>query len=178
MTSGIQLSQRLEEWAKLADYTLTPSSSTRDGRPIFWSGLGESRLFVGKKPDGWLVITDSDRMESEWFVLAAPSVDTIEKYLFGKFGMYIRGTRNLPRIGVPVSAGDQHSDFNIETREYEGVERFALVAPDGSAIAVGSADKITATADLKKLALYLNATIDQIEASMLDPDGKPLFERR
>ncbi|MBZ4557794.1 hypothetical protein GBO17_17085 [Mycobacterium avium subsp. hominissuis] len=178
MTSGIQLSQRLEQWAKLADYALTPGSSTSDGRPIFWSGLGESRLFIAKQPDGWFVITDSDRMESERFVLAASSIDTIEKYLFGKFGMYIRSARNLPRIGVPVSAEDEHSDVNIETREYEGVERFALVAPDGSAVAVGSADKITATADLKKLALYLNATIDQIEASVLDPDGKPLFERR
>lgn len=56
-------------------------------------------------------------MESERFVLAAPSIETIEKYLFGKFVMYIHSARNLPRIGIPVSADDEHPDVNIETRE-------------------------------------------------------------
>lgn len=178
MTGGIEVSQRLEQWAKLADYTLTPSSSTTDGRPIFWSALGETRLFVGNRQDGWLVITDSDRMESENFVLAAPSIETIEKYLFGRFGMYIRSARGLPRVGVPVAANEVSSNFSVETRDYEGVQRFALIGPDGSTVAIGSADKVTATVELKKLAIYLTATIDEIEASVKDPDGKPLFERR
>ncbi|MEE3754344.1 TNT antitoxin family protein [Mycobacterium intracellulare] len=178
MMGGIGASQRLEQWAKLADYALTSGSNTPDGRPVFWSALGENRLFIGRKQDGWLVITDSDRMESEGFVLAAPSLDVIEKYLFGRFGTYIRSARSLPRVGVPMPANEVCSNFSIETREYEGVERFALIAPDGSTVAIGSADKITATAELKKLALYLSATIDQIESSTIDPDGKPLFERR
>lgn len=178
MTSVVEISQRLEQWAKLADYAVTSGSRTPDGRPLFWSTLGETRLFIGRNQGGWLVITDSDRMESEGFILAAPSIDTIEKYLFGRFGMYIRSARGLPRVGVPTSANEAGSNFSIETREYEGVECFALIAADGSTVAIGSADKITAAAELKKLALYLTATIDQIEASMVDPDGKPLFERR
>jgi hypothetical protein len=178
MTGGIVLSQRLEQWAKLAGYTLTSGSSTTDGRPIFWSALGETRLFIGRRQDGWLIVTESDRMESENFVLAAPSVETIEKYLFGRFGMYIRSAWGLPRVGVPIAANEAHSKFSIATREFEGVERFALIASDGSTVAIGSADKLTATAELKKLALYLTATIDQIEASAIDPEGKPLFERR
>lgn len=178
MTSVIEVTQRLEQWAKLADYAVTSGSRTPDGRPLFWSTLGETRLFIGRNQDGWLVITDSDRMESESFILAAPSIDTIEKYLFGRFGMYIRSARGLPRVGVPISANEAGSYFSIETREYEGAERFALIAPDGSTAAIGSADKITATTEFKKLALYLTATIDQIEASAVDPDGKPLFERR
>ncbi|WP_082976125.1 TNT antitoxin family protein [Mycobacterium sp. 1165196.3] len=178
MTGGIEVSPRLEQWAKLADYTLTPGSSTTDGRPIFWSALGETRLFIGDRQDGWFVITDSDRMESENFVLAASSIETIEKYLFGKFGMYIRSARGLPRVGMPTGAHEVRPNFNVETRDYEGLERFALVAPDGSTVAIGSADEVTATAELKKLALYLTATIDEIEASAIDPDGKPLFECR
>src|SRR6185312_4211667 len=101
MTNGIQISPRLEQWAKLADYALTPGSQTTDGRPVFWSALGEIRLFIGKNQDGWLVVTDSDRMESESFVLAASSMDAIEKYLFGRFCMYIRNSRGLPRVRVP-----------------------------------------------------------------------------
>lgn len=178
MTNGVDVSQRLEQWARLADYALTSGPSTPDGRPVFWSALGETRLFIGRKQDGWLVITDSDRMGSETFVLAAPSIDTIEKYLFGRFGMYIRSAKGLPRVGVPMPANPVCSKFSIETREYEGVERFALIGADGSTVAIGSADKITATAELKKLAVYLSAPIDQIESSSIDPDGKPLFERR
>jgi hypothetical protein len=178
MTDRVEISQRLEHWAKLADYTLTPGSNTTDGRPLFWSASGENRLFIGRKQDGWLVITDSDRMESEGFVLAASSIDTIEKYLFGRFGMYIRSARGLPRVSVPTSANQPSSNFSIETRGFDGIERFALVASDGSAVAIGSADKVTGPSELKKLALYLAATTDRIEASALDPEGKPLFERR
>lgn len=178
MTDKVEVSQRLEQWAKLADYTLTPGSSTTDGRPVFWSASGEIRLFIGRKQDGWFVITDSDRMESEGFVLAASSMDTIEKYLFGRFGMYIRSTRGLPRVGVSFSANRQPFNFSIDTRDFEGVERFALIGSDGSTVAISSADKVTGTSELKKLALYLEATTDQIEASAIDPEGKPLFARR
>ncbi|OBC02589.1 hypothetical protein A5782_18310 [Mycobacterium sp. 852002-40037_SCH5390672] len=117
-------------------------------------------------------------MESEGFVLAASSMETIEKYLFGRFGMYIRSARGLPRVGVSTSANQESSNFSIETRDFEGVERFSLIASDGEAVAIGSADKLTGTSELKKLALYLAATVDEIEASAIDPEGKPLFARR
>ncbi|PBJ38961.1 hypothetical protein BB737_01495 [Mycobacterium avium subsp. hominissuis] len=38
MSAGITISQRLEQWAKLTDYTLTPGSNTRDGRPHSFTG--------------------------------------------------------------------------------------------------------------------------------------------
>lgn len=177
MTSAIEVSERLVQWAKLADYTLTPASITTDGRPVFWSALGKIRLFVGKK-NGWFVITDSDRLESENFVLAASSMETIEKYLFGRFCMYIRSGRNLPRVGVPLTDNEMSSKFNIQTRDFDGIERYALTDSDGSTLAISSSDSITGTAELKKLALYLTATLGQIEASATDPEGKPLFERR
>ncbi|WP_082984400.1 TNT antitoxin family protein [Mycobacterium sp. 1465703.0] len=175
MTDQIEISPRLEQWANLAGYTLTPASATNDGRPLFWSASGETRLFIARRREGWFVLTDSDRMESEGFVLAASSIDTIEKYLFGRFGRYIRSARGLPRVGVSTSANQQPPNFSIETRDFEGVERFALIDSDGSPVAISSADMITATSELKKLALYLAATTDQIEASALDSEGRPLF---
>jgi hypothetical protein len=81
-------------------------------------------------------------------------------------------------VRVPIAANELTSRFSIETREYDGVGRFALIAPDGSTVAIGYADKVTATAELKKLALYVTSTIGQIEASAIELDGKPLFERR
>lgn len=178
MTENIGISERLERWGNTAGYTLTPGQCTNDGRPFFWAGSGEIRLFIGKNHDGWLVITDSDRMGPEHFVLAAQSMDTIEKYLFGRFCLHIRSARGLPRVGVPIPDGGSMSTFSIETRSFEGTQRFALIASDGSTVAISSADKVTATAELKKLALYLTATVEQIEASAVDPDGRPLFEPR
>ncbi|MBI2695941.1 TNT antitoxin family protein [Mycobacterium nebraskense] len=176
--SSIGISTRLEQWAELAGYTLTPGKCTDDGRALFWAALGEIRLFIGKSQDGWFVVTDSDRMGPEHFILAAPSMDTIEKYLFGRFCLHIRSARGLPRVGVPASHNGLLSPYSIETRDFQGTQRFALIASDGSTVAVSSADRVTATAELRKLALYLTATIDQIEASADDPDGKPLFEPR
>lgn len=92
-------------------------------------------------------------------------MDTIEKYLYGRFCWHIRSARGLPRVGPP---------YSIETRDFGVSQRFALIAT----LAISSADKVTATAELRKLALYLTATIDQIEASAVDLDGKPLIEPR
>jgi hypothetical protein len=137
---------------------------------------GEVRHFIGFD-DGWYVVTDSDRMGSEHFILAAPSMTTIERYLFGRFCLSIRSNADLPRVHAPTSTDGISAHFSIETRCFEGVDRFALIDTDGSIAAISSADKVTARAELTKLALYLTATIDQIEASAFDPDGKPLFER-
>lgn len=79
---------------------------------------------------------------------------------------------------MPVSDNALVSTYNVETREFDGSQHFALIASDGSTVAISSTDKVTAAAELKKLAVYLSATIDQIEASAGDPDGKPLFEPR
>lgn len=84
----------------------------------------------------------------------------------------------MPRVRTPDLDENASAQFSIGTREFEGVERFALIASDGSTVAIGSADRVTAKAELTKLALYVTATIDEIEASAFDPDGKPLFAHR
>lgn len=178
MTDSIEISTRLEQWAKVAGYTLTPGHRTDDGRVVLWAAAGEIRLFIGNSSDGWFVVTDSDRMGAEHFILAAPAMATIEKYLFGRFCLHIRNARGLPRVGVPMSEDGWRSKYSIDTRDFQGTQHFALIAADHSTVAVSSADKVTAAAELRKLALFLTATIDQIEASAVDPDGKPLFERR
>ena len=92
--------------------------------------------------------------------------------------MTIRGQRDLPRVKVPTSADELPPGFRIEKRGFDGAEHWALIASDNTLVAIGSTDQITGTADLAKLALFSIATIDEICASALDPDGKPLFELR
>jgi hypothetical protein len=175
MTDSIEISPRLEEWAALADYMLTPASRTHDGRALFWSAGGETRLYIGTNRHGWLIITDSFRMGSEKFKFAALSRTTIERYFFGRFGEYIRSMRNLPRVHIPGAKEEISAGFRIETTLFEGVERFALTDSDGSLVAIISGGALMATVELVSLSLYLSATIDDITASFLDPDGGPLF---
>ena len=160
----------------LAGYSLTPASRTEDGRAIFWASLGEIRLFIGRNERRWFVVTGSDRMDSEHFVLAAPSMETVEKYFFGRFCLPIRRIRDLARVKAPISIGEISPKFTIDTRNFEGVERFCLIASDGSVAAVSSVDQITGAAELVKLSLLMTTSIDMITASCLDPDGKPLFQ--
>ncbi|WP_082975786.1 TNT antitoxin family protein [Mycobacterium sp. E2238] len=178
MTDCIEISTRLEQWAGRVGYTLTPGNRTDDGRAVLWAAVGEIRLFIGKNDDGWFVVTDSDRMGAEHFILAAPSMAIIEKYLFGRFCLRIRNAKGLPRVSVPTRDNGLPSSYSIELRDFEGVQRFALIASDGSTVAISSADRVTANAELRRLALYVPATVEQIEASAVDPDGKPLFERK
>jgi hypothetical protein len=178
MTTSINISRRLDEWATLAGYTLTPGASTADGRAMFWSAGGEVRYFIGASDNGWFVLTDSDRLGPEHFKLAADSMITMEKYLFGKFGAFIRNKRNLPRIEIPIAKEDVATGFSIDYRPYEDGQRTALVGPNGSILAFSSADLLYGTMELVGLSIYLTASIDDITAAFLSPDGRPLFSLR
>jgi hypothetical protein len=178
MTSSIEISHRLAEWAALAGYALTPGSSTPDGRAMLWSAGGEVRHFIGSGRDGWFTITDSDRLGPEYFKLAAASMSIVEKYFFGTFGRLIRRKSNLPRINVPITVEEMSAEFAIKLGMFENAERLTLVDSVGSHLAFGSADPLYGTMQLVGLSRYLTATIDDITSAFLDPSGSPLFTLR
>jgi hypothetical protein len=178
MTTPIEISHRLEEWAVLAGYTLTPGSSTSDGRAMLWSAGGEVRYFIGSNDDDWFVITVSDRLGPENFRLAAASMSTVEKYLFGMFGEYIRSKRRLPPVNVPIAKDEISAEFTIQKGVFESANRSALIDSDGSPLAFSSADPVYGTMELAGLSLYLTATVDDITSAFLDPNGSPLFTLR
>jgi Immunity protein 61 len=175
VTDVIEISARLEEWAALAGYSLTRGSRRDDGRALFWSDGGEIRHFIGANGRDWFVVTDSDRLGPEYLNLAARSMTTIEHYFFGQFGRFIRSQKRLARVHMPIANEEISPGFTIRTQPFDGAERLALIAPDGSEVAVSGGDKFSGTADLVKLSLFLTATADDIMTSYLDPNGKPLF---
>jgi hypothetical protein len=178
MAEPIPISPRLEEWAVLAGYSLTPGSVTDDGRALFWSDGGEVRHFVGANDSGWFVVTDSDRLGPEYYRFAAHSLNTIEKHFFGKFGEYIRSIRNFPSIHIPNTKEEVSQGFSIEYRKFEQVDRLALIDSAGTILAFSSADLIIGTMELVALSVYLPATVDDITVAFLSPDGSPLFANR
>ncbi|MDI3313436.1 MAG: Imm61 family immunity protein [Mycobacterium sp.] len=163
MTERIEISPELQEWARRAGYTLTPECD--DGRALFWNAGGEVLFYLGSREDGWFVITRSDRRGPEYFQFAAPSMSTIVKYLFGEFSDTIRSKHGLPILRAPQSRDQVAAGYRIQPRVFDGVERLALIGPDGSLLAVGSSDELTGTADLVDVSLYLGASIDDIKAS-------------
>lgn len=178
MTDGFEISRGLEQWGTLAGYTLTHASYAHDGRALFWSAGGEVRLFVQLRDDGWYVITRSERLGEEYFSFAAPLMSTLERYLFGKFGRSIRSDRGLPLVPMPTSLDEVSSGFFIEARFFDGVERLTLISHDGydgTVAAICGGGKLIATAALAELSLYLTTPVNDIMASFLAADGKPLF---
>jgi hypothetical protein len=175
MKPPIEISAELQEWAASAGYELTPGTTTADGRAIFWADGGEIRHFVGVGDDGWFYVNDSDRLGPEYLDLAAPSMATIETYFFGKFGRFIRSREQLPRVRMPIGKGDLSVGFELSTKVYAGSDRFALIGPSGSEVAISSGDEFSATAELAKLSLYLTASTKEIMSSYLNPSGQPLF---
>lgn len=176
MTERVEVSARLAEWASGAGWGV---SEAEDGRPMFWKEGGQLRYFIGRGGDGWFVITHLDRSGPEHLVLATLSMETIERYLFGDLGPSIREHRRLPDVREPLSREEIAPGFTLGTRTFDGVEeRMALIDSGGAVVAISSRDMWTGTDRLVRLSVYVSATVDDIVASFLDPEGKPLFSLR
>jgi hypothetical protein len=176
VTDRLEVSPRLAEWARSGGWGV---SEAEDGRPMFWKEGGQLRYFIGRTDDGWFVITQGVRGDPEHFILAAPSMDTVERYLFGDLGPSVRRRCQLPDVRRPIDWDDMAPGFAVETRTFGGVEnRMALVDSAGAVVAISSSDPVTASFDLAPLSVYVSATVDDIVASFLDPEGKPLFSLR
>lgn len=113
-----QFSEDLQEWARRAGYQLTPSDAS--GAALFWSDPGgETRLYIRQISDGSNMLSRSERGGAEQFVLSAPTLGPIERYLWGLFGADIRSLLGLPRIDMPseitdVAQGYELSDLDAE----------------------------------------------------------------
>lgn len=178
MTGGVAFTRELENWAGLAGYELTPAARAHDGRAVFWNKGGEVRLLVAARDDGWFVLTDSDRLGEEQFVLAAVSLPVVEKYLWGSFGLSIRSRRGMPDIKLPYAANDVDHGFSIGVVQFDGRERQALLDSAGQPVAVCGGGALMGTRDMARLSLYLNSTVPQIQESFENTDGRPLFRPR
>lgn len=93
----------------------------------------------------------------------------IEKYLYGSFGGLARGD-DLPAIRVPFQRDELRPGYRIGKQTFGGRERHTLIDPAGKAVAITAVDRLV------ELSHYLDAPIEVIKSSYLDPDGKPLFK--
>lgn len=163
----VDLSSDLEAWIRLGGMDITKGSQRDDGRTVIWTGAGETRYFI-HATDGWYVVTSSDRMGPESYEFAAGSMAVVEKYLYVAFGQSVRGD-DLPYIRVPFQRNELRPGYGVGARDFAGRERHTLLDSNGKTVAITAIDRLV------ELSHYLNASVDEIKASYLAPDGKPLF---
>ncbi|WP_082958063.1 TNT antitoxin family protein [Mycobacterium alsense] len=167
MSTGVELTQDLQAWLRLAGLDLIQGSRTADGRAVIWNKGGEVRYFIGVI-EGWYVITSSDRMGPETYSFAADSMSVLEKYLYGAFGGSVRSDE-LPSIRTPFERNELRPNYSIGEKSFAGRDRHTLIDRSGKTVAIGAIDRLV------ELSHYLDAPVETIKSSFLAPDGKPLF---
>ena len=163
------ISDQLAEWAAAAYFTLTPEDDS--GAAIFWSTGGETRLYVRRTQDGY-ALTRAQRRSTEHFELFAPSVSTIERYLYGQFGAGYRSMRHLKRLRIPSKRELIVAGYRLSDIDEEG--HCTLFSREGDVVAVAAGD-ISAVSRLVMLSYFLSSSLSDLTASYRDAEGRPLF---
>ncbi|MCI4676802.1 Imm61 family immunity protein [Candidatus Mycolicibacterium alkanivorans] len=177
MRSEIGVTSQFELWAEKAGYSVTESSS-EDGRAIVWNSGGEIRYFIGKGAEEWIVVTSSERMGKEEFVLASPLPDLIERKFLAIFARLVRSHSGLVRLSRPTSTAHLAAGYSVGVQHFWGKDRRTLIDSQGRVIAVVSGGELVGTVNAVELSLFASHTSDAIVQSMMDPAGKPLFSVR
>ncbi|GAA2778976.1 Imm61 family immunity protein [Mycolicibacterium pallens] len=177
MRPEIGLTSAFERWAHRAGFQITESSST-DGRAIVWDGGGEIRYFFGVDADGWIVATCSERMGKEQFELASTLPSLVERKFITDFARPIRSLNALRRLAHPRTAEDVAAGYSIGRQHYWGKNRCTLVDPENRVVAVVGGGELVGTMKVAYLSVLASNTVEAIEQSFLDPEGKPVFSVR
>jgi len=116
-------------------------------------------------------ITQVERGGSEVFIMSAMSILDIERYFTVLFGGDIRSGRRLRRISCTTGLDTLYSHCKTPLVKKS---RLALVDPYGQTrgyfpAPIGRAD------DVIWFSWILDASLEDLRASYLDPDGLPLF---
>ena len=162
-------SDTLIEWAAMAGLSL----SFYDGIWVLADLGGEIRYYLHSTDVHTL--TQAERGDPESFLVSAVNITDIERYLMNSWESTIRYRRSLPYISsdpLPLQACDIAPGYSL--REVEP-GKAAIVSSDGTVRVIIRGDT-TSTAFIPVWFSYiLDASLKDLRASFLDPDGLPLF---
>jgi hypothetical protein len=161
-------SLRFLEWSNRAHYSFT--AGTSDNSPVLWSEGGEERYFISETEGGYQV-TNSSRSSHESFLFDCAAPYVVERYFWGFLGGVIRSRMQRSRLPVPTTKSAVAPGYRIEGTVDE---RLALIDAEGVCL-MTTLDDVSDVALLVKTSYWLTWSITDIEASYLDPYGRPLF---
>lgn len=170
------LAPEVVQCAIAAEFDVSAPDRNGDGRAVFTANLGETTFLVGLETDDIVVVSESDRLQPDYLVFAAPSASTVERYLLMTFGSTFRFRRRFPRIRIPVARDQVASGFDVANRSFRGDERLALIGTDGQPVAWSRSDPYIATVALVELSHHMMGSVNDIAASYLNPSASPLFD--
>jgi hypothetical protein len=167
-----KFSSELETWARQAKFELTPSADST-GAAIFWSAPGgETRFHIREGDDGWTTLQRSERGGPKQFVLATSTIASMERYLWGLFGVDVRSMRGLPRIDTPSEISDLAPGYTL--RELDAENQRTLLDAAGEAVALARERRLSLWTLVERSHL-LSASVENIKLSYENPPGEPLF---
>ncbi|MCL2454927.1 MAG: TNT antitoxin family protein [Micrococcales bacterium] len=132
---------------------------------VLVSGGGEIRDYL-RRVSGVFVLTNAQRAEPEQFVMSAPDILDVERYLTDDMGSSIRSRRHLWFVYTPRDEKDMAPGW---TAVVDSDGNRHLSDPDGRARAVVYGRNATWFSWLADVPLA------DIRNSYLDPNGAPLF---
>ncbi|EFV13098.1 Imm61 family immunity protein [Segniliparus rugosus] len=131
------------------------------GNCAIWKEDAEGRTLTSflfhAREDGWFEVADGNARRD---LFATGELEALERYFWGFLAEEIRKKSGLPELVAPTEPAP---GYRIED---------GLLAPSGAVVARGDGQCLVA------LSHYLAPTLDELEASLLHPEGKPLFAVR
>ena len=135
---------------------------------------GELREYLRLSENGYAV-THAERGGAESFRMSAYAVIDIERYLTDILGWDIRSIKRLPDImpsPVPLQPGDIAPGYVMEK---VGQNRVALLNRQGDVRVIMQGDTNIEAFSTVAFSWIADASLADLRASYLDPDGLPLF---
>ena len=158
------------DWAALDRHTL----SVEDGVWRLTDPGAELRYYIRLSEAGY-TLTFAERGGDEGFEMSAYDIAVIERYLTDVFGSDIRDSREFPDImpsPLPLQINNIAPGYTLKE---VGEARVALLNWRGAVRAVMYGDTKTNAFTPVGFSWIVDASLADLRASYLDPDGLPLF---
>jgi len=169
MTQDSPYSDALLEWAGMAHYALR-----LDGGIWALETPGGGHRYYLRSTDVH-TLTRVERADPESFLISAADMADIEKFLVKSWGNSIRNAKSLPDIRsnpLPLRASDIAPGYCLRDA---GLGKVAIASSNGT-VRVTMIGGMTSSAFIPVwFSWILDASLEELCASYLDPDGLPLF---
>ena len=161
-------SEKLLEWATMAHYG---ELSFKDSAWVL--GETETRWWL-RSAGGLYTLTKNDRGGEERFIMEAADIEDVERYLITLFGFGIRSDHGLRMIsGTGVVPEGVNPAYHLREVAWAKVAVINTITNQTRVIIRGGLG--TSASDATEFSWIADASLEDLRASYLDPDGLPLF---
>lgn len=162
------LSSTCTGWARTAGFTVSTDADTTLLRP---ADHGTSWYHIRDRGQGRVELTEVDPNGVEHSDLYAAGMDTLERYLIGLLGDFLREDLDLPYLDMPWTAESVAPGYTLGpiTRGFRTLSR-----ADGSP-AAAARDETLSLVKLVPLSHFMALDLETLKRAFINPAGAPLL---